>query len=116
MMFSDLPSTVCGFWMTRPPIASPRNSTATCQGSGWIPSVMASAFSHLLRFGLGYRHNKVSIKAKLDDGPEGEQPLSIFIAAPHDKSMTRIPQLFLDPVYVMDHPEIDLGLGESAAH
>lgn len=91
-------------------------------------NAMAAALCYLLRYGLHHGtprgefrgRNHVSIEAKLQDGPEGEQPVAIFIKAPdatlpstpqgQDKQRHEYnPQLLLDPSYVLDHPDIDLG-------
>ena len=72
-------------------------------------NVMAAALSHLLRYGLGDEHNTVTVEAKLQEGPEGEQPIAIFIRAANISPNGDDPQRLLDPAYVIDHPDIDLG-------
>jgi nitrogen-specific signal transduction histidine kinase len=83
--------------------------------NGGLPSVqvdadvLAAALSHLLRFGLGTEHQPVRVEAALQAGPEGEQPLAIFIRAANNRSDPDEPIRLLDPSWVLDHPEVDLG-------
>jgi nitrogen-specific signal transduction histidine kinase len=72
-------------------------------------SVMSAALSHLLRFALGERHGPVRVEAHLQEGPKGEQPVSIQIRSRRPAMTGADPGSLLDPTYVMEHPDIDLG-------
>ncbi|MCE5219155.1 hypothetical protein LLH03_19240 [bacterium] len=82
---------------------------------GGLPSVqvdadvMATALSHLLRYGLGRERRAVVVDARLQDGPKGEQPVAIYVRADGRGAPTGEPLRLLDPSYVLDHPDIDLG-------
>lgn len=71
--------------------------------------VLSAALSHLLRYGLGPEHQPVRVEASLQPGPEGEQPLAIFIRTTNNRTDPEEPIRLLDPSWVLDHPEIDLG-------
>jgi len=73
------------------------------------PNVMAAAISHLLRFGLGDERGQVTVEAKLQNSANGERPVAIVVRAPRDPSLEDDPAALLDPSYVLEHPEIDLG-------
>ncbi len=83
--------------------------------NGTLPQVrvdtntMAAALAHLLRYGLGPERNAVSVKAELQAGPDGEQPVAISIRATADDQNGIDPRLILEPSYVIDHPNVDLG-------
>jgi nitrogen-specific signal transduction histidine kinase len=71
--------------------------------------VMAAALSHLLRYGLGPDHKPVRVEAALQPGPEGEQPVAIFIRTTNNRTDPEEPIRLLDPSWVLDHPDVDLG-------
>jgi len=71
--------------------------------------VLAAALSHLLRYGLGSEHQPVKVDAALQAGPEGEQPLAIFVRASNNRTDPDEPIRLLDPSWVLDHPDVDLG-------
>lgn len=72
--------------------------------------VMSAALSHLLRFALGERHGPVKVEAALREGPAGEQPVAITIRSRRSSAIGGTdPGGLLDPTYVMEHPDIDLG-------
>lgn len=73
------------------------------------PNIMAAAISHLLRFGLGDEQGQVAVEAKLQNNTNGKRPVAIIVRAPLDVSLEDDPATLLDPSYVLEHPEIDLG-------
>lgn len=73
------------------------------------PSVMAAALSHLLRFGLGDTQERVTIEAKLYNGASGDRPVALLVRAAAALPADDDPQKLLDPSYVLEHPDIDLG-------
>jgi nitrogen-specific signal transduction histidine kinase len=72
-------------------------------------SVMAAALSHLLRHGLGRRRKPVVVNAEVSGDPDGTQPIAIYVRASDENADVDEPQRLLDPSYVLDHPDIDLG-------
>ncbi|MCD6351361.1 MAG: hypothetical protein J7M26_04485, partial [Armatimonadetes bacterium] len=73
------------------------------------PEIVAAALAHLLRFGLSSEKDKVQVEARLDSTAEGRQPVSIVVRARRNPALDDDPQRLLDPSYVLDHPELDLG-------
>jgi len=72
-------------------------------------NAMAAAIAHLLRYSVGPNRQNVTVKAELQDGPEGEQPVAIYIRTPVEDIEGMDPRSVLEPSYVIDHPDIDLG-------
>ena len=72
-------------------------------------NVMAAALSHLLRHGLGRRRKPVVVNAEVDGDPSSAQPISLYIRASDENADIDEPQRLLDPSYVLEHPDIDLG-------
>ena len=72
-------------------------------------NTMAAALAHLLRYSVGPGHQSVTVKAEMQPGPEGEQPVAIYIRAPVDQMEGLDPRSVFEPSYVIDHPDIDLG-------
>jgi PAS domain S-box-containing protein len=72
-------------------------------------NIMAAALSHLLRYALGVQHRTVTVEARLEAGAGAERPIIILVTSPADPERMDDPQLLLDPAYVLEHPEIDLG-------
>ena len=72
-------------------------------------NVMAAALSHLLRHGLGQRRKPVVVNAEVSGSTSGAQPISLYIRASDENADLDEPQRLLDPSYVLEHPDIDLG-------
>lgn len=71
--------------------------------------VMATALAHLLRYGLGAERRTVTVQADLSTGGGGNHALTVLVRAPVPRTVVDDPQQLLDPSYVLDHPDIDLG-------
>ncbi len=71
--------------------------------------VMVPAIAHLLRYGQGPDHQNVTVEAQLESASAGRQAVTILVRAHHGTPRGDPPHQLLDPSYVLDHPEIDLG-------
>jgi len=70
---------------------------------------MASALANLLRYCLGPHGDPVQLSAELQEGPEGERPIAVYISSPAHGTAADSLQQVLEPSYVIDHPDVDLG-------
>jgi PAS domain S-box-containing protein len=83
--------------------------------SGGLPMVrvdtnlMSAALSHLLRYALGVERDTVTVEAKFETSSGGDLPVVIFVRSRAQDPGMDDPHLLLDPAYVLEHPEIDLG-------
>jgi signal transduction histidine kinase len=83
--------------------------------SGGLPMVrvdtnlMSAALSHLLRYALGVERATVTVEAKFEATTGGDLPVIIFVRSRAADDSLDDPQLLLDPAYVLEHPDIDLG-------
>ena len=74
-------------------------------------NVMAAALSHLLRHGLGQRRKPVVVNAEVSGSTFGRA--ADFFVHPRFRQTRTSPQRLLDPSYVLEHPDIDLGIRTS---
>ncbi len=72
-------------------------------------NVMATALSHLMRYSLGQQRKPVSVHAEVKEGIGGDKVVSIYVRAGDDVDAGVDPARLLDPSYVLDHPDVDLG-------
>lgn len=72
-------------------------------------NVMARALAHLLRQGLAAGTGTARVEAALQEGPEGERPVAIFVRVPQPAPAAEDPHRLLDLSFVLDHPDVDLG-------
>lgn len=83
--------------------------------SGGLPMVrvdtdlMSAALSHLLRYALGVERAAVTVEARFEATKGGDLPVIIFVRSRAADDSLDDPQLLLDPAYVLEHPDIDLG-------
>ncbi len=86
-----------------------------CQHSGLLPrahvdkDVVAAALTHLMRFAMGARRGKVNVDARLRDTQFGERSIDLIIRGECDETVATDPQGLLDPSFVLDNPDVDLG-------
>lgn len=86
-----------------------------CQHSGLLPrahvdkDVIAAALTHLMRFAMGARRTNVVVDARLRDAQLDERHIDLVIRGACDELVATDPQRLLDPSFVLDNPDIDLG-------